>query len=213
MTGLQIYSQNEISYEEFETRGEIEESPKSPHKRLSQFIIATCMLLTTIIFSQTPMVQRTFFYPLHYRESIDTYSARFNVDRNLAAAVIKNESNFDRRATSYVGAIGLMQLMPETAAWISTQLDEDEFDAMNLYESDANIRYGIWYLATLKDEFDGNDILAIAAYNAGSGNVRGWIEDYHWAEDFSDISAIPFPETRAFVRKVLDARSKYHELY
>lgn len=213
MTELQIYSQNEISYDEYEPRTESYDYQKSPHKKLSQLLIAMCMLLITIVFAQTPMVQRTFFYPLHYRDEIEKYSARFEVDKSLAAAVIKNESNFDRRATSYVGAIGLMQLMPETAAWISTQLDEDEFDSVSLYEPETNVRYGVWYLSTLEYEFDGNDILAIAAYNAGSGNVRAWIEDYNWSEDFSDVSAIPFPETRAFVRKVLEARSKYHELY
>ena len=208
MIESQTYSQSEISYDVIETSEEIE----TTRKFFRILISIAFTFLTLMILYSLPSVQRRIIYPMPYRESIETYSTRFKVDRNLAAAVIKNESNFNIHAKSYVGAIGLMQLMPETAAWISTELGEN-FSERSLYSPETNIRYGVWYLRTLRDEFHGNDILAIAAYNAGSGNVRYWMEENHWGENFSDVNAIPYPETRAFVKKVLLCKEKYRKLY
>ena len=104
------------------------------------------------------------------------YAAIYNVDSNLTAAVIKSESKFKHTATSHRGAVGLMQLMPETAEWIAEQLNDKSYSVEGLHEPDRNIRYGTWYLAELEREFQGNDILALAAYNAGRGNVKAWME-------------------------------------
>ncbi|MBQ1889509.1 MAG: lytic transglycosylase domain-containing protein, partial [Selenomonas sp.] len=82
-----------------------------------------------------------------------------------------------------------------------------------LHEPDRNIRYGTWYLATLQKEFHGNDVLALAAYNAGRGNVQEWMKENDWSYDFADIEAIPFKETREYVRQVLADQKKYRELY
>ena len=79
--------------------------------------------------------------------------------------------------------------------------------------SALNIRYGVWYLAELEREFGGNDILALAAYNAGRGNVRDWMERFHWTQQFDEIEAIPYPETRFYVRRVLEDREQYKRLY
>ena len=171
-------------------------------------------------FVSAPPVQRGIFYPFRYRDMVELYSAKYHVDKFLAIAVMKNESNFTSSALSRSGAVGLMQIMPETADWIATQLDDAplsgekfSFDRERLYDPETNIRYGIWYLSTLEKEFDGNDVLALAAYNAGRGNVWHWIDEYGWGDDFDDIDQIPFGETRDYVRRVLHCRLKYQLFY
>ena len=141
------------------------------------------------------------------------YASMYRVDSNLTAAVIKNESKFRREVHSHRGAVGLMQLMPDTAKWIAGQLGDTEYSEQGLHEPGRNIRYGTWYLSTLQKEFYGNDVLALAAYNAGRGNVQEWIKEKDWPKDFSDIDAIPFEETRDYVRQVLNDQKKYRELY
>ena len=173
--------------------------------------LTICAALTAIYFLiSVPSVQKKFLYPFPYRTTIENYSARWHVDKFLAIAVMKVESNFQESASSQSGAVGLMQLMPETANWIAAELEED---IKNLREPETNIRYGTWYLAELEAEFKGNDVLALAAYNAGRGNVHDWIEKNHWDENFSDVDKIPYAETRDYVKCVLHCREKYSELY
>lgn len=157
-------------------------------------------------------VERSCIYPYEYRSYIETSAASRRTDPYLVAAVIKHESKFDPYARSDGGALGLMQLMPQTAEWIARQLGEP-FTEDYLYDPALNIRYGVWYLAVLEDEFGGNDILALAAYNAGRGNVRDWMEHFHWNDQFNEIDAIPYPETRLYVRRVLEDREQYKRLY
>ena len=181
-------------------------------------ILASVALLVAIYFLiSVPSVQKKFLYPFPYRPTVESYSARWHVDKFLTVAVMKVESNFQEAANSQSGAVGLMQLMPETAAWIAYQLgeqpDEAANDINNLREPETNIRYGTWYLAELEDEFKGNDVLALAAYNAGRGNVHEWIEKNHWSENFSDVDKIPYAETRDYVKRVLHCREKYSKLY
>ncbi|MBR7024412.1 MAG: lytic transglycosylase domain-containing protein [Selenomonadaceae bacterium] len=180
--------------------------------------LASCAALFAIYFLiSTPAIQKKFLYPFPYRSTLENYSSRWKVDKFLAVAVMKVESNFSVEAHSQSGAVGLMQIMPETAAWIAYQLgeppEEVADDIKNLREPETNIRYGTWYLAELESEFKGNDVLALAAYNAGRGNVREWIEKNHWKENFSDVEKIPYAETRDYVKRVLHCREKYSELY
>ena len=179
---------------------------------------AGCAVLIAIYFLiSVPTVQKKFLYPFPYRTTVENYSARWKVDKFLTISVMKVESNFSESAHSQSGAVGLMQIMPETAAWIAYQLGEssDEIadDIKNLRDPETNIRYGTWYLAELEDEFNGNDVLALAAYNAGRGNVHEWIKENHWNENFSDIDKIPYAETRDYVKRVLHCRKKYSKLY
>lgn len=158
-----------------------------------------------------PSIQRKFLYPFPYRNTIEKLAAQYNVDRFLAISVMKVESNFAENALSHSGAVGLMQIMPETANWIAYCLNETP--NVNLHDTEVNIKYGIWYIAELQDEFFGNDVLALAAYNAGRGNVRHWIETQGWDEKFSDVDAIPYAETRNYIKRVLQCREKYSGLY
>jgi len=149
-------------------------------------------------------------YPVKYENEINKYCSTYNVETALVEAVIKEESKFKERALSKSGAIGLMQIMPETGDWISYTLHEKPGD---LYEVDRNIRYGTWYLAELSNEFGDNKVLALAAYNAGRGTVWHWIEEYAWDKDFGEVNKIPYPETRDYVRRVLKSYEKYKELF
>ena len=174
-------------------------------------IILSAVIIICAAF-QLPITQKI-LYPFPYRDKVEENAARYRVDRFLAISVMKVESNFVESATSKSGAVGLMQIMPETADWIATCLDEEPPSINQLHNCDTNIKYGIWYLSELEDEFFGNDVLALAAYNAGRGNVHHWMESNGWRKNFSDIDAIPFNETRNYVKKVLYCREKYSELY
>ena len=157
--------------------------------------------------------QRKYLYPYDYQDTINFYADRYEVDRNLVASVILAESKFRQDATSVHGARGLMQIMPETGSWIATQIEDDSFSVDKLYNVNMNIKYGTWYLSELQTEFEGNEVLALAAYNAGRGNVYEWMEKYHWDINFKDYTKIPFPETREYVKRVLENKKHYNKLY
>lgn len=128
-----------------------------------------------------------------------------NISPSLLEAVILTESKFDEKAVSHVGAVGMMQLMPDTAYWIS---EESGLPSDNLASPDQNIPLGAWYLNYLLKKYHNNEVFALAAYNAGRGNVDEWIEKNKWPEGFTDMEKIPFPETREFVKSVVTARDR-----
>lgn len=171
------------------------------------------VLMIVFFIAHYPLTEKNFIYPFPYREKVEQHAAEYRVDKYLAVSVMKVESNFTEGAISRSGAVGLMQIMPETAEWIAYRLEEEKPTISDLHESGRNIKYGIWYLSDLEKEFYENDILALAAYNAGRGNVRKWMEQKEWGKNFSDIEAIPYLETRQYVKKVLACREKYNELY
>ena len=184
---------------------------------IKKFLAICAAIVTIYFFISMPAIQKKFLYPFPYRSTVESYSSRWKVDKFLAISVMKVESNFSEAAHSQSGAIGLMQIMPETAAWIAYQLgeapEEVADDIEHLHDPETNIRYGMWYLAELEDEFKGNDVLALAAYNAGRGNVHKWIKENNWSENFSDADKIPYAETRDYVKRVLHCREKYAKLY
>ena len=180
---------------------------------MKKLLILCATLLSFFILTSIPAFQKKFLYPFPYRTTIEDYSLRWNVDLFLAVSVMKVESNFQESAHSHSGAVGLMQIMPDTASWIANQLGESTINLKNLRQPDINIRYGTWYLAELLDEFNGNAILALAAYNAGRGNVHSWMQLYNWTFSFDDVEKIPFAETRDYVKRVLHCKQRYSQLY
>ena len=176
-------------------------------------VVILCMAFSFFFAMQSESMQRQYIYPYPYRSIVEHYAAKYKVDSSLVAGMILSESKFQSGAKSHRGAVGLMQLMPETALWISEQIDDKEYNPGELHEPQKNIEYGTWYIASLEKEFEGNEVLALAAYNAGRGNVHDWMEENHWGMDFREVSAIPYEETRVYVMSVLKNRQKYWELY
>lgn len=150
-------------------------------------------------------------YKLEYSEYVEKYAKEYDVDKYLIFAIIKAESNFDQDAVSHREAKGLMQLMYSTAEEIAKKVNVD-LNEENILEPDININLGTKYISMLIQKY-GNINLALAAYNAGSGNVDGWIEKRTLKEDGSDIENIPFTETNNYVRKILRDYEIYKKLY
>lgn len=157
--------------------------------------------------------QKEYLYPFPYRDKVFAHAVENEVDPFLVAAVIRTESKFIPAARSPKGALGLMQMMPETGQWVAGQLGQEDFAADKLHDPELSIRFGTWYLASLKKEFKSNEILVLAAYNGGRGNVKQWMRQFGWEQGFRDIEQIPYKETREYVKKVLHARERYRELY
>lgn len=152
-----------------------------------------------------------YYYPLKYRELIFQHAAQNGLDPLLVAAVIKTESNYRPDAVSARGAVGLMQLMPETARWVALQ-EQESFTPACLLDPETNIRLGTRYLSGLLREF-GALVPALAAYNGGRGNVKKWLAEGKWTGRAADLDQIPFPETKQFIRKTLWAYRAYRSLY
>lgn len=152
-------------------------------------------------------------YPFPYREIVERWAREYRVDPRLVAAVARVESGFKPTARSSRNARGLMQVMPETGAWVAERLGMGPVEADDLYDPELNLRLGTWYLAYQVQVFNGDLALALAAYNGGSANVRRWLEEERWSGSVDDLSRIPFPETRAYVMRVLAVYERYRLLY
>ncbi len=150
-------------------------------------------------------------YPLEYAETVEQSSDRYSVPKELIYAVIKTESSFKSDAVSNKGAIGLMQITPDTYSWLCSKRGCDEKDSALLYKPDINIDYGTYYLDRLYSEF-GCWENALAAYNAGPENAKKWINEGRVDEN-GVLNDIPYKETREYVEKVMKARDKYKKLY
>ena len=151
--------------------------------------------------------------PLRHEDIIRQQAHDKDLDPALIAGVIYAESHF-RDQTSRVGAKGLMQLMPETAGYIAEKSGGTAFEEGDLATPQINIAYGSWYLRYLLQHYHGNELLALAAYNAGEGKVDEWYRDASArGEDFEAATHIPFPETRNYVGSVLEVRARYRQEY
>ncbi len=169
-------------------------------------LLALAALVVVAFDAAMPQVDRAVTevaLPLRHDDIIRQQAREKGLDPALIAAVIYAESRFTD-ATSPAGARGLMQVTPETAAVIARRSGGTDFTAADLSTPQINIAYGSYHLRWLLDRYDGDAALAVAAYNAGEGNVDRWI-----AEGRAEGSAIPFPETRAYVARVLGARKAY----
>ena len=143
-----------------------------------------------------------FMFPKKYKNYVVAYSEEFCLDKALVYSVIKVESDFKKNAVSRSGALGLMQILPSTAKWISKELGEDYFDE-KMFEPKTNIKFGCFYLNYLFEKFEKMEVV-ICAYNAGEGKVFDWMENGELIR-----SKIDYEETRNYLEKV----ENYYRVY
>ena len=155
-------------------------------------------------------------YPQKYSEYVTKYAELYNVPEDVIYATIKVESSFDPEAISIAGARGLMQMLPSTFEWLTTDEHLGENLTPNLlYDPEVNIRYGTYYLKYLYTKFNYNWNTACAAYNGGEGNVSKWLEDDNYSDGEGNLVDFPksFSETQNYVKKIAHAREMYLKLY
>ena len=154
-------------------------------------------------------------HPLEYQTYVLAHAHNYDLPPALVAAVIEEESGFDTKAESKAGAVGLMQLTPDTARGIAQRTGGAAFRERDLRNPEINIRYGCWYLRHLHDKYKGHGdrdyTLTLAAYNAGQGKVNDWL---HAQRDGTlSLEEIPYRETRNYVMDVRNTRRAYQRGY
>ena len=183
------------------------------NKKILISVIIVLMIIVFLVVFKDKILK--IIYPKTYKEIVSVCAEKYNVDEKIIFSVIKAESNFKNKAISHKDALGLMQIMEETAKDVATKYDI-EIDLNNAEQEilnvQNNINIGTKYLSVLLEKYQ-NIELAVAAYNAGTGTVDKWIEKGIIKQDGSDIENIPYKETNNYVRKILRNYNVYEELY
>ncbi|MEG3900795.1 transglycosylase SLT domain-containing protein [Microcoleus sp. B4-C5] len=149
-------------------------------------------------------------YPFPYLETIVKWSQQRKINPVLVTALIRQESRFMPAIKSSVGATGLMQVMPETAAWVAAQISLKKYSLENV---DDNVKLGTWYLDHTHDEYKNNSMLAVASYNAGPNAVADWLKRFSFSDPDAFAEKIPFPETKGYVKSVFENYWNYLRIY
>lgn len=177
--------------------------------------IAVLLVVIIVLYFGVMFLFKTVFYPKNYEEYVNKYSAMYSIDPYLLYSVIKQESNFKEDVKSKRGAEGLMQIMPLTAREVAQDINSVNEDNFDLTDKETNINIGAAYLAYLIERYNGNIYIALAAYNAGLGNVDKWfdkdISSYDTYEKILDN--IKFNETRKYVSNIIRYYNMYKKLY
>jgi soluble lytic murein transglycosylase len=171
--------------------------------------VALCGVIVASVLREGP---DSLTLPLSDASIIRQQAAEKHLDPALIAAVIYAETKFEPR-TSSAGAEGLMQILPATAYYLAHLSGGITFTASDLGKPAVNLAYGSYYLRYLLDHYEGNEMLAVAAYNAGLTNVDGWVAHARERGTQLTVESIPFPETREYVRRVLSAQQDYRTTY
>ncbi|MEN3311270.1 MAG: soluble lytic murein transglycosylase [Actinomycetota bacterium] len=174
-------------------------------KRILGMLVLAGALLATFVTLQSskPGWWERLWYPLSYQQIVLGHARNYHLNPALLAAVIYQESKFKANARSTSGAIGLMQLLPDTAKGIAVHTGGSQFRVEDLFNPELNVRYGSWYLRHLLDKY-GDEQDALAAYNAGQNNVDRWRRAGE---------GIQFAETRAYVKRVEELKRIYRRAY
>jgi soluble lytic murein transglycosylase len=188
---------------------------RTGRRRLAVLIAATLgVILAVVLAARGPVDDaiKEITLPLRHEDVIRQQAADKGIDPALIAAVCYQESKFQDR-TSHAGARGVMQLLPSTADYIARKSGGTQFEHGDLADPQINIAYGSWYLRYLLEHYDGNERLAIAAYNAGETNVDRWVARAGGADKFKTDDDIPFAETREYVASVEEKQDQYRDNY
>ncbi len=187
--------------------------------RYKEALMRSVVIITILILSIICGLLFQFFYdkyernayPKEYEEYVEKYASQYGVPEYIVYAVIKTESGYDSGAVSEAGAVGLMQMMPDTFNWLTT-LTKENLDKGLLYDPETNIKYGTYYLSYLYLKYGSWDTV-YAAYNAGEGNVDQWLGEALEADGAKKLGEVPFKETENYIKKVNKAAEIYDRLY
>ena len=178
---------------------------------IAGLVLAALLGAWVVAQHQMPGWYARLWYPLAHADAIREAASRDRLDPALIAAVIDKESKFRDNASSQKGAVGLMQVLPSTAEEIARDSGGQDFMLGDLRDPRINILYGSYYLRRLLDHYGGSETAAVAAYNAGQGNVDAWLAQA--GSDGLSVDAIPFAETRAYVKDVERLKAIYRRAY
>ena len=191
--------------------------------KIKKRIIVSFVLLVVVILLITSNTFWRWMYPIGYQPLIQQSARANELDPLLVASVIRVESQFHQKDVSHAGAIGLMQLMPNTAQWVAQQMSQQgirltgeqtgQTNTQDLASPELNIQLGSWYIHYLIQQFNGNEVAAIAAYNGGPKRVGQWLSNGTWNGKLQDITDIPVGETRHFVDRVFYNYDLYQRIY
>jgi len=186
---------------------------KKKKLRRKRFFLLLVVLLLGVLFIRSEWLGQK-IYPISFRQEIKQSALKYELDPLLIAAIIRVESNYRLNAVSRKGAVGIMQLMPDTAGWILQKADFGEMTVQDAgSKAQAGIALGSWYVKELNRQFEGDLYKSLAAYNAGPGKVRSWLDQGVWDGGKDTLKDIPYGETRHYVQRVLYYYKKYQEVY
>ena len=154
----------------------------------------------------------TSLFPTQYSEYVEKYAEKYSVDPSTIYAIIKAESNFEPAAASHKGAVGLMQITPDTGKWCAEKMNLAQYKTEDLVNPEANINIGVWYFSYLSERMQSEE-LAIISYNAGMGKVNKWIDEGNIRPPELKVGEIPYQETRKYLKKVMLFTKIYEALY
>ena len=179
---------------------------------LAVLALGLLALIAVLLQEKAPEPATIKTYPMEYTDLIRANAAEQEIDPAYVAAIILAESSYNPNATSAVNAQGLMQIMPDTGAWLAGKFGEEYADGC-LYDPETSIRYGCWYLGYLTRRFGGDLTLATAAYHSGQGTVDKWLANPLYSANGVKLDVIPGPEAEKYVGRVLNYYEEYKKLY
>lgn len=185
-------------------------TPQSNQIRLQ--VVCGLLLLCLLVVLQSSTFWQWMF-PLSYTVEVTEVAHHYEMDPLLILAIIQNESAFQQESSSRKGARGLMQIMPDTAEWVNEISGLNQEPDEYIDDAQANLHLGSWYLSYLLNKYDENSIKAVAAYNAGEGNVDRWLREEIWDGTWRNVEQIPFGETRHYVIRIQFYYQQYQSIY
>lgn len=177
-------------------------------KKIGNILLFFAVLIIVSRFIVIPKL-----FPTTYSEYVEKYSKEYNLETSLVYSVIRTESHFLPDAVSPKNAMGLMQITEQTGRWGAEEIGIKNFTIERLFEPQINIQIGCWYLNKLTIQFQEPVETALAAYNAGSGNVSKWLKDERYSDDSVSLKDIPYGETKKYVKKILITKKIYEAIY
>lgn len=178
-------------------------------KTLLKLVIVLAVVIALGVFV-VPMVARQLL-PISYEDTIERCAEEYDLPPELIAGVIRAESSWRESVVSSAGAVGLMQLTPETFTWLQSKTGET-YDESALKNPEINIRYGSYYLSYLRERFS-DEKTQLAAYNAGPNRVQEWLKNPEYSDDGVTLKKIPIAETEKYVDRIELYQKLYRYIY